>query len=235
MRRVLILFSIVLLSLATNAQVLKIGGREFGYLYVGPKVGVAFSKLSNFDGFAGSGGDVKFRTGLQLGVVGKLGITERWSIQPELTFMQKGVKVETGPMESNFKTSYIGIPVLAKYSLLAIGFAKIHLTGGVYTSIRTGGEVVTKDPGSTFTQSLDNSGWRRQDYGMAIGGGAELPKKYGIWVLDFRYDYSFTDMHKTDNVRNSNRTIGVSIIYLYDFVDLYKRIRKNKQDSAPAN
>lgn len=234
MRRVLIIFSIVLLSLAANAQMLKIGGHEFGYLYVGPKVGVAFSKLSNSDGFVG-GGDVKFRTGLQLGAVGKLGISERWSIQPELTFMQKGVKVETGPIESKFKTSYIGIPILAKYSLLAIGFAKIHLTGGVYTSIRTGGEVEFKDLGGTSTQDLNNSGWRRVDYGMAVGGGAELPNKYGIWVIDFRYDYSFTDMHKTDNVRNSNRTIGISITYLYDFVDLYKRIRKNKQESAPAN
>lgn len=111
---------------------LKIGGHEFGYLYVGPKVGVAFSKLSNSDAFAGTG-DTKFRTGLHLGVVGKLGITERWSIQPELTFMQKGVRVKTGPIESNFKTSYIGIPILAKYSLIALGFTKIHaMGGGVY-------------------------------------------------------------------------------------------------------
>ena len=104
----------------------------------------------------------------------------------------------------------------------------------MYTNVRTGGEVEFKDPGGTSTQKLDNSGWRRMDYGMAIGAGAEFQNKYGLWVVDVRYDYSFTDMHKTDNVRNSNRSIGVSVIYLYDFVDLYKRIKdKKKKESAP--
>jgi len=234
MKRIVIVFSVFLISLAANAQMLKIGGYEFGYVYVGPKAGVAFSKLSNSDAFAGTG-DTKFRTGFQFGVVGKFGITSRWSIQPEVTFMQKGVKVETGPIESKFKTSYVNVPILAKYSLIALGFTKIHAMGGVYSSVRTGGEVEYKDPAGTFTQDLDNSGWRRMDYGMAIGAGAEFQNKYGLWVIDARYDYSFTDMHKTDNVRNSNRTIGVSVTYLYDFVDLYYRIKnKKKSENTPA-
>lgn len=233
MRNTLLFVAVFLVSITASAQMLKIGGREFGYVYVGPKAGIAFSKLSNADGFGGNG-DTKFRTGFQFGVVGKFGITDRWAIQPEIVFMQKGVKVETGPIESKFKTSYVNVPILAKYSLLALGFTKIHATGGVYSSIRTGGEVEFKDPGGTFTQDLDNSGWRRMDYGMAIGAGAEFRNKYGLWVVDVRYDYSFTDMHKTDNVRNSNRTIGVSVTYLYDFVDLYYRIKNKKKPESPA-
>lgn len=232
--RIFFLFvSIFLVSLAASSQVMTIKGREFGFMYAGPKVGLGFSRISNADKSFG-GGDVKFRTGMELGIVGKFGITDRLSIQPEITFMQRGVQTDNNGFESKFKVSYLNIPVLAKYSLKALGFAKIHALGGVYSSVRTGGEVEFKDPGGTFTQKLDDSGWRRMDYGFAIGAGAELPRKNGTWVFDVRYDYSIVDVHKSDNTYNSNKTIGISVTYLYDFVDLYKRMRdKKKQENAP--
>ncbi len=218
----------LLLSVGSYGQVVKIGKKEFGYFYLGPKLGIALSKISNAT--ASFGGTSKFRTGFELGVVGKLGINEKWAVQPELTFVQKGVRVESGSFESKYKTSYIGIPVLAQYSLMAVGVTRFHLNGGGYVNVRTGGTAVFTDAasGQTYESTLSNSGWRRMDYGFAIGGGAEWPRKLGTWVFDLRYDYSFMDVHPDDSEFNSNRTISFSIIYLYDFVDLYKRL-KNRQ------
>ena len=236
MRHALLFVAVFLVSVTASAQMMKIGGYEFGYVYAGPKVGLGFSKISNAD--KSFGGDVKYRTGMELGLVGKFGITDRLAIQPEVTFLQRGVKTENNGFEGKYKVSYLSIPILAKYTLKAFGFGKIHLTGGVYSSVRTGGEVEYKDAaGGTYSENLDNSGWRRMDYGMTVGAGAEWPRKYGTWVFDLRYDYSVVDVHSSDNTYNSNRTIGVSVTYLYDFVDLYYRIKNKKkqhQESAPA-
>jgi len=233
MKRIVVVLSVFLISFAANAQMLKIGGYEFGYVYVGPKVGLGFSKISNAD--KSFGGDVKYRTGMELGLVGKFGITDRLAIQPEVTFMQRGVKTDNNGFEGKYKVSYLSIPILAKYTLKAFGFGKIHLTGGVYSSVRTGGEVELKDPGFTQTEKMQDSLWRRMDYGLTIGAGAEWPRKYGTWVFDVRYDYSVVDLHKSDDTFNSNRTIGISVTYLYDFVDLYYRIKnKKKSETTPA-
>ncbi|SDB96106.1 porin family protein [Williamwhitmania taraxaci] len=233
MRTIILVVTFCFASLTMSAQVLKIGNREFGFVYAGPKIGLGFSRISNADESFG-GSEVKFRTGLELGIVGKIGITDRLSIQPELTFLQRGVKTDNNGFESKYKVSYLSIPVLAKYSLKALGFAKIHAIGGVYSSVRTGGEVEFKDAAGTSTQKLDNSGWRRMDYGFSVGVGAELPKTKGTWVFDIRYDYSIMDVHKSDDTYNSNRTIGASVTYLFDFVDLYKRMKDTKKKTVAA-
>lgn len=220
----------LIISSGLYAQMIKIGKKEFGYFYLGPKLGLAMSKISNTS--SSFGGTSKFRTGFELGVSGKLGINEKWALQPELMFIQKGVKVESGSFESKFKTSYIGIPILAQYSLMAVGVTRLHVEGGGFVNVRTGGTAVFTDAvsGQSYESSLTNSGWRTMDYGFAFGAGAEWPRKLGTWVFDLRYDYSFMDVHKDDSEFNSNRTLGFSLIYLYDFVDLYKRL-SNKQKS----
>jgi hypothetical protein len=67
------------------------------------------------------------------------------------------------------------------------------------------------------------------DYGFAIGGGLEYEREKGIWILDLRYDYSVLDTHTDDAIYNSNRTLGISITYIFDFVDFYKRMKDKKK------
>ncbi len=230
MKRLLIIPVLLLLTLAANAQLFNIFGQEVGFIYVGPKVGCAFSRMTNAD--ESFGGTVKSRTGFQFGIVGKFGFTDKFSIQPELSFYQKGVVADaSGGFTSKYKTSYIGIPVLAKYALAQVGIVKIHIDGGVYTNVRTGGTYEFKSPTFSESGSLDNAGWRRMDYGFALGGGFEYPMEKGIWVFDLRYDHSVVDIHKEDGTFNANTTFGVSITYLFDFVDLYHKLTKKDKDT----
>ena len=105
----------------------------------------------------------------------------------------------------------------------------------MYSSIRTGGTVTIESAAFSYDQTLDNAGWRRMDYGFALGGGFEYPFEKGIWVFDLRYDYSVIDAHKSDATFNSNKTFGVSITYLFDFVDLYFRMKNKNHDNSNEN
>ncbi len=235
MKKVIIIPVFLFFTLAVNAQMFTILGKEIGFVYAGPKIGSVFSSMSNAESSFSSGKtDVKNRIGFQFGLVGKLSITPKFSIQPEITFYQKGVKTEDAAGTSKYKTGYIGIPIIAKYALAKIGVVKIHVEGGAFSNVRTGGEMeyTLAVNGQTSTSPLNNAGWRRMDYGFAIGGGFEYEQEKGIWVFDIRYDQSFVDVHKSDPAFNSNRSIGLSVTYLFDFVDLYKRMKEKKKKST---
>jgi len=233
MKKLLIIPVLLLFTMAANAQMFTILGKEIGFVYLGPKIGSVFSSMSNAESsFSFGETTVKTRTGFQFGFVGKFSLTPNFSIQPEVTFYQKGVKYETTGASSKIKTGYIGIPIIAKYALAKIGVVKIHLAGGAYSNIRTGGTWEVESATFSDSQPLDNAGWKRMDYGFAIGGGFEYEQEKGIWAFDIRYDQSFVDVHKSDPEFNSNRSIGLTVTYLFDFVDLYKRMKEKKKKTT---
>jgi hypothetical protein len=200
-----------------------------GFVYVGPKVGMNLSQISNWTALTGT--ENSFRYGYQFGAVGELGFTNRFSVDGELTFISKGHKQTFEGGSSKYNVSYLGIPLLAKYSFKILGVSKIYAKGGTFANVRTGGDYTTVyDEGETFVEDLDSEGWRRVDWGLSIGAGAEFDADYGIWGIDLRYDQSFFDVHKSDAVKNRNRVIAVSITYKYDFVDLMLRLRKKHVD-----
>lgn len=229
-------YSILLLLLLTffnvaNAQLFKIAGQEVGFVYVGPKMGTNFSQISNWTEFAGTKN--KSRVGYQFGVVGELGFTNRFSIDGELMFLTKGHK-QTSPIGTeNINVSYLGIPLLAKYSFKILGLSKVYAKGGTFANVRTGGTSVFEFEGvdhESEAQELSSDEWRRVDWGMSIGVGAEYEVDYGIWGIDLRYDQSFLDVYAINTEKNWNRTFSVSVVYKYDLVDLMLRIRKKKLD-----
>jgi len=140
MKRLLIIPVLLLFTIAANAQLFKVFGQEVGFIYAGPKVGGALSKMTNAESsFSFGSTDVQYRTGLQFGIVGKFGFTSRFSVQPELSFYQKGVTIESAGTTSKYKTGYISIPVLAKFALAKIGVAKKYtLTVGCIQALELG-------------------------------------------------------------------------------------------------
>ncbi len=229
-------YSILLLLLLTffnvaNAQLFKIAGQEVGFVYVGPKLGTNFSQISNWTEF--SGVKNKNRIGYQFGVVGELGFTNRFSIDGELVFLTKGHKQTFDGGSTKYNVNYLGIPLLAKYSFKILGLSKVYAKGGTFANVRTGGTMVFESESGQnegLEEDLDPEGWRRVDWGMSIGVGAEYEVDYGIWGIDLRYDQSFLDVHTSDTAKNRNRTFAISIVYKYDLVDLMLRIRKKRVD-----
>ncbi len=229
-------YSIFLLLLLTffnvaNAQLFKIAGQEVGFVYVGPKLGTNFSQISNWT--ESSGVENKNRIGYQFGVVGELGFTNRFSIDGELVFLTKGHKQKFDGGSTKYNVNYLGIPLLAKYSFKILGLSKVYAKGGTFANVRTGGTSVFEFEGvdhESEAQELSSDEWRRVDWGMSIGVGAEYEVDYGIWGIDLRYDQSFLDVYAINTEKNWNRTFAISVVYKYDLVDLMLRIRKKRVD-----
>ena len=113
MKRLLFTLVIVMAYGISNAQLFKVFGHEVGYIYVGPRLGMNFSKFSDFNGTY-----EKSRFGYEFGAVGEFGFTTRFSIQTELMFLSKGSRDENF---GKIRMNYIGIPILAKYGFRALG------------------------------------------------------------------------------------------------------------------
>jgi len=207
----------------SEAQLFKVFGHDVGFIYVGPKAGMSMSKITNSDYM---GGNEKFKYGYDLGIVGEFGFTSRFSFSSEVNFISKGTKEEASGTTTTLKVNYISIPLLAKLSFNVLGLKKVYAMGGTYQSVRTGGERKTESVAFSETQPLDDAGWTKADWGMVLAAGAEYPTQYGIWALDIRYSQGFVDVHKSDNVKNRNQSIGFTLIYKYDLVDLFFKLKK---------
>jgi opacity protein-like surface antigen len=220
MKKILLISSLLFLYNFTNAQLFKIAGQEVGFVYVGPKLGTNFSKITNMDMF---GADVRMRTGYQIGAVGEIGLSNSLSFETELVFTSKGMADETRVKRVN----YLSIPLLAKFSFKALGLSKVYATGGTYNNLRTNARVVYQDElGESWNETHYYS---IIDWGLSLGAGAAYDTKYGLLCLDFRYDLGVVDVEKTIiTERNMNRSLGVALTFKYDAVDLFLRLRQKK-------
>ncbi|HPE17878.1 MAG TPA: porin family protein [Tenuifilaceae bacterium] len=217
----LITFSVLLL-LSTNmfAQLFTIAGREIGFVYVGPKLGMNFSKFSqwSYDNV-----DVKNRMGYQFGVVGDIGLTKKLSFQTEINFISKGTKgVDNSGFTEIKRMPAIQIPLLARYAFSFLGLKRVYANGGAYSTTRVGsGTIVYEDEGFTY----DDYHWTRFDWGLSLGCGAEYPVDKGIWGLDLRYDLGFVDIYRQndENTKSRFRSFQFSLTYKFDLVDLFTK------------
>jgi hypothetical protein len=230
MKKILLITLVMLVASSGKAQLFKVFGQEIGFVYVGPKVGMNMSKISNITS-SGSSNVVKY--GYQFGAVGEFGITSRFAFQTEVNFMSRGNKEEVAGGTSTTKLNYIGIPLLAKMAFNVMGLKKVYLMGGTYQDIKTGGMSVYEYGGETFEYELHTEEWKKVDWGLALGAGAEYPTKIGIFGLDLRYNLGLTDtytsMSTDDGSRNTNQAFGFSLTYKYDLVDLFFKSRKKSE------
>jgi hypothetical protein len=204
-----------------SAQLFKIAGHEIGFIYAGPKLGMNFSKITNWSEF----GSVqnKTKTGYQLGAVGEIGITNKLSLQSELSFISNGTRLDdtsAANFDAKIKTKYIGIPLLARMSFRVLGLRKVYAMGGSYQNIRTGGSYVSTD----YNEPLNSEGWRRIDWGLMLGAGAEYPLKEGVIGLDLRYEMGFLDAHISDRAKNRHRSFKINLVYKFDLVDFLLKL-----------
>jgi opacity protein-like surface antigen len=224
MKRFLIVPVLLLFTLAVNAQIFTIFGKDVGFIYIGPKIGATYSNISNYSEMFG----VKSKSQLayQFGAIGEFGFTSKFSIQTELLFYSRGAAL---PNDMRIKMNYIGLPILAKYSFKFLGLQKVYAMGGTFEDIRTKGEWV--DP--VGTQPL-GTGFKKYDFGLSFGAGAEYPTDKGIWALDLRYNFGLTDLHDGvgDNVKTRSRSLGLSLTYKFDIIDLFSGLGKKKKDGS---
>lgn len=237
MKRRFLTFGVILTSLALNAQI------EFG-----PKVGLNLSNQSWGEGSSELYGDEQsaiwkqdgnsqqMLPGIQIGGVVKIGITESFSIRPELLFNQKGnvIKIE------NFGTSttrlnYLEIPINLAYSF-PIGENKLDLFAGPYAAFGLGGKnkfVSDMDGLEDQTNTLkaaknpnetdDEDGYYNPlELGLNLGAGFQVSKLY----FSASYSLGLTNATAKQNeylegfdygdlqrLRNNVLTVGVAYMF----------------------
>ncbi len=155
---------------------------------LGLKVGGGMAKV-NISG-------VDFKFGLDGGAF--FGITP-WpntTIQTELLYAQKGMKVDiAGVAEYKWKLDYIEVPILLKRTFPTQGSLKPYLTVGPVIGFLTSAKEVESIPLLGLEEEEDiKDAFKSTDIAIAVGGGLDyLVGTNGMLLLDLRFSISLTD------------------------------------------
>jgi hypothetical protein len=157
----------------------------FGFTYVsaqdvdfGAKAGVNFATITGDDVDSFSS-----RTAFHLGFVAEIGITEKFSFQPELLYSAQGSDYSDDFFEGTVKVDYLNLPLMAKF-YVAEGFS---LEAGPQVGfllsakdVYEGGE----DDWSDITKGID--------FGLNLGVGYKLESGLNFGA---RYNIGLSDVN----------------------------------------
>lgn len=149
MKKVLMMLVMTTMATAAFSQTVSLG----------PKVGL---NISNY-----TGGDFESNAlvGFHLGGILNLGIGRSFSLQPEVLFSTQGAKIVTNSQKKDFKTTYVAIPVMAKFRS-AVG---LYFEIGPQVSFRTS-EDIPDQTIDQFSKNLD----------LAVGVGVGYQAGFGL-------------------------------------------------------
>jgi hypothetical protein len=159
---------------------------------IGPKAGV------NISNYTGSDVESEALVGFHLGGILNFGIGEVFSIQPEVLFSTQGAKIDNGNQKTEFKTSYVSVPVMLKFRSRG-GF---YFEFGPQASFKTG-EDVPDQTIDNFAKNLDLAG--------GVGVGYQAGFGLGIGA---RYIAGFSKVGDFDKTAAMNPDFRNSVIQL---------------------
>ena len=166
--------------------------------------------------------------GYQGGIFLQIASGDHFSLQPELNYIQKGIRYAYNTDYDQLKATYIDLPILAK---VHVGTGR--LTANVFAGPYVGYWWMGKLENQTDTQKLklnyefdsdksDGYADNRLDYGAIGGLGVSFSTGNGYILLEGRYQYGLADLvylsTKPDGyVSTYNRGFQASIGYAIKF------------------
>jgi hypothetical protein len=166
----------------------------------GAKAGINFTNMTS-DSFS----DNNTKTGIHLGLVAEIPLSNRFSIQPEVLYAQQGtsadvIMIGSGPKKTEYKLDYIQLAVLAK----------IYLTESI--SIEAG-------PSFNFLVNEEISG-EQTDCGSSFEFSGAIGASYkfrGGFFGNLRYIKGFSDALNSENYANTYKNsafqLGVGFMF----------------------
>jgi hypothetical protein len=119
--------------------------------------------------------DTTWRTGIALGGFVAFAVGERFDIQPEVLYVQKGIRFEgsMGPFggESTVELDYIEVPVLAVFRFAADRGSTGYVFGGPAFAFNTGARVSTS--GIDEEPEIDDM-IKDSEFSLVFGGGVSF-------------------------------------------------------------
>lgn len=154
----------------------------------GVKAGVAFPKMTLSAGGASMSFDSK--TSFYVGGVADIKVSEIFSVQPGLTFINKGTKISgsvfdfetepSGESSGTINASYIEIPVNLIASFNAGNAGKVFLGAGPYYAVALSANAKSGGEKEDITIGSDEDNFKRGDYGFNFLAGYQLTNGLNI-------------------------------------------------------
>lgn len=201
---------------------------------LGAKVGYNWNNVSApaFNGTL----DFKQMTNVNFGLVSQIGLTDNFSIQPELNYVQKGFRIQESkdltlynvpiPLGVNAVTAvkYIDIPVLAKYKFRSAGasgyvFAGPSVGYALSGNLETHAQVIIDIKVASTPINLDAVNYKRFEVGGVVGAGFEVPIGSAKLFAEARYTHGFNTVYEVPVVgaQVKNTSFGVSAGFAVPF------------------
>ena len=171
------------------------------------------------EGFSGFSFDSKSRTGFSMGFFYDFPIKKSISIQPEISYSQKGAKFsgdgdfdyygDSYSVKSDvvMRLDYLDVVVLAKYSLAESGVKPFFVAGlGFGYLLSSQMKVKVTVDGESDTNSSKMDGFQNMDAHLNFGAGIDFSESIR---LDLRYALGLTSVFKDEDLKNG--VISVSI------------------------
>ena len=173
-----------------------------------PDAGQVFDQVSNVDSV-----DVSTKMGIIGGGFVQFALSDRFSLQPEMLFAAKGVKLDIAENMGNVKASinYLELPLLARYTRSLNDTLRGYLMGGPAFSVQIGTSA-SFEGGQGGTDLNIDPAIASRDFGLVIGGGLERDR----FLLEARYNFGLTDIatdffFHEDSLRNRAFSVLVGI------------------------
>jgi hypothetical protein len=183
----LLVFAFSLSALAQEKVAKKL---EFGI-----QAGLCMGNVSGDSAKAGPGETKKARMGFGGGAFATFKLSPQFGIQPELLYLQKGVKYEEGSAKMTVKADYIEVPVYLAFLPKLEGKIQPSIFAGPYIGYLMSAKIKTEgmaDPADNGEEDVKDS-TKTTDFGISFGAGfgyALNPK--GELFVNVRYDLGMT-------------------------------------------
>lgn len=191
---------------AASAQTVTAGVKAGAVLSSLPHAGEVIDQISKKKSV-----DLSAKLGLTGGGFVNFTINDRFSFQPELLFVMKGVKLDLDASAGSIKAAinYLEFPLLARYTAPVSGPLNGYVVAGPAVSVKWSTSAKMELNGDSVDLDTDPAIGSR-DLGLAFGGGLErdgylLEARYTLGLIDVP-----TGIYKHDNsIRN--RTFAVMV------------------------
>ena len=217
----LIKISAILLALAFSTSI-------FGQSMIGLRAGVNLATMNNnpFE-YVDQDMSKDFMVGADVAIFGKINVVDIFSVQPELHWVQKGVKstmttTDNMDVEMIYRTDYLELPVLARLDFEVGESISLNIYAGPSAGYALNQKFIGKNAVNPFgvgngTEDPFKKGdinetidWDNEygDDGVkdnrfdisAVGGiGLAIETEVGNFILDARYSHDFNDAINYEN------------------------------------
>ncbi len=189
---------------------------SFGFsqgFHIGAKAGANFANQKGGD----NDENFKTRTAFHAGLIGELGLSEKFSVQGELLYNSLGTKGEeiqsgngyTLAVKGDIKTDYLSLPILAKYYIIKGLSAE---AGPQFSYLLSSNYDATASDnfGNSESLSVDiKDDTKKMDIGFAVGASYKLD--FGLY-FGLRYVLGLSKIYE-DEVILQDDSEGFSAVY----------------------